>query len=73
MAKKLSSPKKKKTNPTSKVATGPMSSVPPAGTSVAVEGMSGNFLLRPTHAPIQALPQADRFVPTAVLVGNETN
>jgi hypothetical protein len=73
MAKKLSSPKKKKTIPTSKVAAGPMSSVPPTGASTAVEGMPGNFLLRPTHAHIQALPQADRFVPTVVLVGNKTN
>jgi len=68
MAKKPSSPKKKKAIPTSKVVTGL-----PAGTSAAVEGMPGNFLLVHTHAPIQAPPQADQFVPTMVLVGNETN
>jgi hypothetical protein len=78
MAKKLSSPKKKRTTSTSnprEVATGQMSSVPPAGASthVVLQGMPGSFLLRPTHAPIQALPQADRFVLIVVLVGNKPN
>lgn len=68
---------KKKMIPTSKpseVATGQMSSVPPTGASAAavLQGMSGSFLLRPTHAPIQALPlpKAGHSVSIVVLVGN---
>jgi hypothetical protein len=76
--KKLTVPKKtKKTIPTndhSKVATPQMSSVPStsAGAAVVLQGMPGSFLLRPTHAPIQALPlpTADHSVPTVVLVDN---